>query len=170
MEAEESAGAEIRQAEEEWLLRIWREFRGKVSDLPIERASQYDRAKLAESLASFLKGAGIGPPPSPPASNGFLNSLQSGVAENLASHFSDNPYRSDSIGDDRARWRSSESSVISLNALFAINANSRDQSALASQCATTARLNLHFHSPKLPIGGPILTIGRTIFDIWPGHL
>ena len=102
--AGESAGAEIRQAEEEWLLRICREFGAKVTIRPIERAFQYDRAELAESLASFLRGAGIRPPESSPASNGFLNSLRSGVVENLASHFSDNPYRSNSVGDDRARW------------------------------------------------------------------
>ena len=71
---------------------------------PIERAFQYDRAELADSLASFLKGAKIKIPQTTTASNSFLASLQRGVVENLSSHFSDNPYKSSSVGDDKARW------------------------------------------------------------------
>ena len=104
LDAGENAGAEIRQAEEEWLLRICREFRAKATIRPIERAFQYDRAELADSLASFLNGAKIKLPQMSAASNGILTSLQSGVVENLSSHFSDNPYKSNSVGDDRARW------------------------------------------------------------------
>ena len=104
LNAGENAGAEIRQAEEEWLLRTCREFGAKATIRPIERAFQYDRAELADSLASFLKGAKIKIPQTTTASNGFLASLQSGVVENLSSHFSENPYKSSSVGDDKARW------------------------------------------------------------------
>ena len=104
LDAGENAGAEIRQAEEEWLLRICREFGAKATIRPIERAFQYDRAELADSLASFLNGAKIKLPQTSTASNGILTSLKSGVVENLSSHFSDNPYKSNSVGDDRARW------------------------------------------------------------------
>ena len=104
LDAGENAGAEIRQAEEEWLLQICREFGAKVTIRPIERAFQYDRAELADSLASFLKGAKIKIPQTTTASNSFLASLQRGVVENLSSHFSDNPYKSSSVGDDKARW------------------------------------------------------------------
>ena len=104
LDAGENAGAEIRQAEEEWLLRICRDFGAKVTIRPIERAFQYDRAELADSLASFLKGAKIKIPQTTTASNSFLASLQRGVVENLSSHFSDNPYKSSSVGDDKARW------------------------------------------------------------------
>ena len=100
----ESAGAEIRQAEEEWLLKICREFGAKVVIRPIDRAFQYDRAELASALAGLLKGAKIKLPKSPTSSNGILASLQSGVVENLSSHFSDNPYKSNSLGDGKARW------------------------------------------------------------------
>ena len=105
LDAGENAGAEIRQAEEEWLLRICREFGAKVTIRPIERAFQYERAELADSLASFLKGAKIKIPQTATASNSFLASLQRGVVENQASHFSDNPYKSSSVGDDMARWK-----------------------------------------------------------------
>ena len=100
----ENAGAEIRQAEEEWLLRICREFGAKATIRPIERAFQFERAELADSLATFLRGAKIKIPQTTTASNGFLTSLQRGVVENLSSHFSDNPYKSSSVGDDKARW------------------------------------------------------------------
>ena len=104
LDAGESAGAEIRQAEEEWLLKICREFGAKVVIRPIDRAFQYDRAELASALAGLLKGAKIKLPKSPTSSNGILASLQSGVVENLSSHFSDNPYKSNSLGDGKARW------------------------------------------------------------------
>ena len=104
LDAGENAGAELRQAEEEWLLRFCRGFGAKATMRPIERAFQYDRAELADSLASFLKGAKIKIPQTTIASNDFLASLQSGVVENLSTHFSDNPYKSSSVGDDKARW------------------------------------------------------------------
>ena len=100
----QSAGTEIRQAEEEWLLNVCRDFGTEVTIRSIERAFQYERRELADSLARFLKSAGIGSPQIPGTSKPFLTSLQGGVVENLASHFSDNPYKSPSVGDDKARW------------------------------------------------------------------
>ena len=104
LEASQGAAAEIRQAEEEWLLQICREFGTKVVLRPPERAFQYDRGELADSLSSFLKGLGISIPEVLGVSGSFLSSLQKGVVENLGSHHSDNPYKSGSVGDDKARW------------------------------------------------------------------
>ncbi len=104
LDANQSAAAEIRQAEEEWLLQICREFGTKVVLRPPERAFQYERGELADSLSSFLKGLGISIPQVPSVSGSFLSSLQKGVVENLGSHHSDNPYKSGSVGDDKARW------------------------------------------------------------------
>ena len=104
LDAGEPAGNDIRQAEEEWLLKICRDFRTRVDIRSIERAFHYDRSELADSLSGFLKSAGIKPPQSPSISNTFLESLKKGEVENLGSHFSDNPYKSESTGDDRARW------------------------------------------------------------------
>ena len=100
-----SAGADIRQAEEEWLLRICRDFCVSVPIRPVEKAFQYDRSELADGLARFLNNAKITPPTVKGISNPFLQSLQRGAVENLASHFSDNPYKTTSTGDDKARWK-----------------------------------------------------------------
>lgn len=100
-----SAANEIRQAEEEWLLDICRGFGVKVIIRPVDRPFQFERSELAGALASFLKRAGILPPEVPGISNTFLSSLQKGVVENFASHFSDNPYKNASVGDEKARWR-----------------------------------------------------------------
>lgn len=105
LDAEESAAAQIRQAEEEWLLDISRGFGVKVVIRPVDRPYQFDRSELATALASFLKGVGILPPEVPGISNTFLTSLQKGVVENFASHFSDNPYKIASVGDEKTRWR-----------------------------------------------------------------
>ena len=104
LDAEQDAGIDIRQAKEEWLLRIGREFGVKLPIRPVEKAFEYGRAELADGLAAFLKGARIAPPKVGGISNPFLNSLQTGALENLATHFSDNPYRSTSTGDEKARW------------------------------------------------------------------
>ena len=105
LDSGEGAAMEIRQAEEEWLLDICRGFGTRITIRTIERAYQYDRSELAGSLESFLKDRKIIPPLVPGVSNTFLSSLQKGVVENLASHFDDNPQKSESSGDDRARWR-----------------------------------------------------------------
>lgn len=104
LNAGERAGDEMRQAEEEWLLRICRAFGTSVTIRSIERAFQYERSELADSLSGFLRRAGVEPPQVPGISNPFLASLQKGAVENLASHFPDNPYKSISAGDERARW------------------------------------------------------------------
>ena len=100
-----SAAREMRQAEEEWLLDICRDFATRITIRTIERAYQYDRSELASSLASFLKERKINPPLVPGVSNTFLSSLEKGVIENFASHFDDNPQKTESIGDERARWK-----------------------------------------------------------------
>ena len=105
LDSGKSAAMEIRQAEEEWLLDICRGFGTRITIRTIERAYQYDRSELAGSLESFLKEREIIPPLVPGVSNTFLSSLQKGVVENFASHFDDNPQKSESSGDDRARWR-----------------------------------------------------------------
>lgn len=105
LDADESAAAEMRQAEEEWLLDMCRGFGAKVVIRPVDRPYQYDRAELASALAGFLKGVKILPPEVPGISNTFLSSLQKGVVENFASHFSDNPYKAASVGDEKARWK-----------------------------------------------------------------
>lgn len=105
LDADESAAAEMRQAEEEWLLDICRGFGVKVVIRPVDRPYQFERSELADALASFLKGVGMLPPEVPGISNTFLSSLQKGVVENFASHFSDNPYKNASVGDEKARWR-----------------------------------------------------------------
>lgn len=101
----ESAAAEMRQAEEEWLLDMCRGFGVKVVIRPVDRPYQYDRAELASALAGFLKDVKFSPPNVPGISNPFLSSLQKGVIENFASHFSDNPNKAPSIGDEKARWK-----------------------------------------------------------------
>jgi len=105
LDENESAAAEMRQAEEEWLLDICRGFGTKVMIRPVDRPYQYDRSELAGALAKFLRDAGLLPPEIPGISNTFLSSLQKGVIENFASHFSDNPYKNASIGDEKARWK-----------------------------------------------------------------
>ena len=95
---------EMRQVEEEWLLKICRDFRVRVEIRPLDRPYQYDRSELADSLASFLNRANIKLPDVTGFHNSFINSLKTGVVENSGSHFSDNPNRSSSPGDSKARW------------------------------------------------------------------
>ena len=101
----EPVGEEMRKSQEEWLLTICRDFRVEVVIRPIDQPYQYDRSELANALARFLKSNSLVPPIVPGMSNPFLNSLHRGVVENFASHFSDNPYRSVSSGDELARWK-----------------------------------------------------------------
>lgn len=105
LDSGESAAALMRQSEEEWLVQICRDFRTSVDMRPLDRAYQFERVELADSLAQYMNEAGLTPPSVSGVSNRFLGSLRSGVVENLGSHFSDNPYRSSSVGDDRARWK-----------------------------------------------------------------
>ena len=99
-----SAANEIRQAEEEWLLRICRDFGTNIRIRSTDRAHSYDRGELASSLASFLKKCKLTPRKLDTVKKSFLESLQMGVIENFGSHFQDNPNASASIGDERVRW------------------------------------------------------------------
>lgn len=104
LDAGESAAEEIRQVEEEWLLDICRGFGVKVVIRSVQRPYKFERSELADALANFLKNVGIVPPEVPGVSNPFLGSLRQGIIENFASHFSDNPYQTASVGDDKTRW------------------------------------------------------------------
>lgn len=102
--AGDHAANEMRQAEEEWLLAICREFGADVRIRPLERAFSYERSELASALAAFLSKNKMNAPTVPGVNNRFLNSLQAGVIENFGSHFQDGPYGDGSIGDEKARW------------------------------------------------------------------
>ena len=99
-----TAANEIRQAEEEWLLRICREFAVSIRIRPLERPYSYDRSELASAIAGFVNEKGLKPKLVAGVNNGFLMSLQKGEIENFGSHFSDAPYGDGSIGDEKARW------------------------------------------------------------------
>jgi hypothetical protein len=103
-ETGKSAANEMRQAEEEWLLCVCRDFGVNIRIRPLERAYSYERSELASALAGFLKDAKLAPKPVPGVKNRFLGSLQKGEIENFGSHFQDGPYGDGSIGDERARW------------------------------------------------------------------
>jgi ABC-type lipoprotein export system ATPase subunit len=100
----QSAANEIRQAEEEWLLGICRDFGVSVRIRPLERAYSYERSELACALAGILKDAKLVPALVPGVNNRFLDSLVKGEIENFGSHFQDGPYGDGSIGDEKARW------------------------------------------------------------------
>ncbi|KRQ95145.1 AAA family ATPase [Bradyrhizobium valentinum] len=101
----QSAANDMRQAEEEWLLGICREFGVSVRIRPLEKAYSYERSELASALATFLKETKLDPQPVAGVNNRFLASLQKGEIENFGSHFQDGPYGDGSIGDERARWQ-----------------------------------------------------------------
>jgi ABC-type lipoprotein export system ATPase subunit len=102
--AGQSAANEMRQAEEEWLLGICRDFGVSVRIRPLERAYSYERSELALALAGLLKDAKLVPALVPGVNNRFLDSLVKGEIENFGSHFQDGPYGDGSIGDEKARW------------------------------------------------------------------
>lgn len=99
-----SAANEMRQAEEEWLLRIGRDFGVSVRIRALERAYSYERSELASALAGLLKDAKLTPALVPGVNSRFLNSLVKGEIENFGSHFQEGPYGDGSIGDEKARW------------------------------------------------------------------
>lgn len=99
-----SAANEMRQAEEEWLLSICRDFGVNVRIRALEKAYSYERSELASALASFLNGAKLNPQPILGVNSRFMTSLQKGEIENFGSHFQDGPYGDGSIGDERTRW------------------------------------------------------------------
>jgi hypothetical protein len=100
----ESAANEMRQAEEEWLLGLCRDFGVSIQIRPVEKAYSYERGELASALTSSLRHQGLVPPTVPGFNNRFLASLQQGAVENFGSHFQDGPYGNGSIGDEKARW------------------------------------------------------------------
>jgi energy-coupling factor transporter ATP-binding protein EcfA2 len=100
----QSAANEMRQAEEEWLLGICRDFGVSVRIRPLEKAYSYERSELAWALAGLLRDAKLDPQPVVGVNNRFLTSLQKGEIENFGSHFQDGLYGDGSIGDERARW------------------------------------------------------------------
>ncbi|MBN9291740.1 MAG: chromosome segregation protein SMC, partial [Hyphomicrobium denitrificans] len=100
----QSAANEMRQAEEEWLLSICRDFGVSVRIRSLEKAYSYERSELASALGGLLKDAKLEPQPVVGVNNRFLTSLQKGEIENFGSHFQDGPYGDGSIGDERARW------------------------------------------------------------------
>ncbi|MCA0858790.1 AAA family ATPase [Phaeobacter italicus] len=102
--AGQSAANEMRQAEEEWLLGMCRDFGVSVRIRPLERAYSYERSELASALGGFLKGAKLEPALVPGVNNRFLTSLAAGTIENFGSHFQEVPYGDGSIGDEKARW------------------------------------------------------------------
>lgn len=99
-----SAANEMRQAEEEWLLGMCRDFGVNIRIRSVERAYSYERSELADALASFLHSQGLTPPLVSGVNNRFLMSLQQGAVENFGSHFQDHPYGVGSIGDEKVRW------------------------------------------------------------------
>jgi hypothetical protein len=100
----QSAANEMRQAEEEWLLRICRDFGASVRIRPLEKAYSYERSELASGLAGLLRDAKLEPALVPGVNNRFLASLAKGEIENFGSHFQDSPYGDGSIGDEKTRW------------------------------------------------------------------
>lgn len=99
-----SAANEIRQAEEEWLLTICRDFGVTVRIRPLEKPYSYERSELALALASMLKDTRLTTALVAGVNNQFLDSLAKGEIENFGSHFQDGPYGAGSIGDEKARW------------------------------------------------------------------
>ena len=101
----ESAANDMRQAEEEWLLGICRDFGVNVRIRPLEKAYSYERSELAFALAAFLKSRKLEPEDVPGVNNRFVTSLAKGEIENFGSHFQDAPYGKGSIGDEKVRWQ-----------------------------------------------------------------
>lgn len=100
----QSAANEMRQAEEEWLLGICRDFGVSVRIRLLEKAYSYERSELASALAGLLKDTKLEPALVPGVNNRFLTSLAKGEIENFGSHFQDGPYGDGSIGDEKTRW------------------------------------------------------------------
>lgn len=100
----DSAANEMRQAEEEWLLSICRDFGASVRIRPLEKAYTYERSELASALAGFLRDAKLAPARVVGVNNRFLDSLVKGEIENFGSHFQDGVYGGGSIGDEKTRW------------------------------------------------------------------
>lgn len=94
----------VRQAEEDWLTEICRDFGVDVRIREINHPYRFSRAELAVALHRFLGDIGRKPPAVAVYQNPFLGSLQRGTIENMGSHFSDNPNATPSLGDEQQRW------------------------------------------------------------------
>jgi len=103
--AGESAANEMRQAEEEWLLQLCRDFGVNVRIRPVEKAYSYERSELAAAVEQYLRDQGLTAPLVPGVNNRFLTSLQRGAIENFGSHFQESPHGDGSKGDEQARWK-----------------------------------------------------------------
>ena len=99
------AANEMRQAEEEWLLQICRDFGVKIRIRELESPYTYERSELAKALAEFLKRNKLTLPRIEGIANPFLAGLIRGEIENFGSHFRDAPYGDGSIGDEKKRWQ-----------------------------------------------------------------
>ena len=93
--------ADIRIAEEKWLIRICKDFK---TTTVFQDNPKYTNSELAISLIKFLKSHKLEPPKIPGNANSFLTSLQHNILENFSSHFNDNAYKSASWGDTKRRW------------------------------------------------------------------
>lgn len=105
---EHTAGNEtpnkVRQAEEDWLTDICRDFGVDVRMREVNHPYRFSRAELAIALHKFLGEVGRKPPAINAYQNPFLITLQRGTIENMGSHFSDNPNTASSLGDEKTRW------------------------------------------------------------------
>src|SRR3546814_18717079 len=97
----ESAENGRRRAEEEWLIKICREFGAKLTIRPLEKPYAFDRGELASALADLLGGLKLVPLAIPGAGNRFLVTLHKGEVENFGRHFKNNPNHTGSIGDTK---------------------------------------------------------------------
>ena len=71
----QSAANEMRQAEEEWLLGVCRDFGVSIRIRALDKAYSYERSELASALAGFLKDIKLIPALVPGVNNRFLDSL-----------------------------------------------------------------------------------------------
>jgi len=99
-----SAANQMRQAEEEWLIKLARAFNVRVVMRPTSRPFAYERSELADGIGGVLNAAGLSIPVVPGVQNSFLQSLATGAVENFGSHFQAGTWGFGSIGDERTRW------------------------------------------------------------------
>lgn len=108
IEDEHNAGKEatnkVRQAEEDWLTEICRDFGVDTRIREINFPYRYSRSELAAALYRFLSEIKRRPPAVAVYQNPFLITLQRGTIENMGSHFTDNPHAAPSLGDEKQRW------------------------------------------------------------------
>ncbi|MCM0606297.1 MAG: AAA family ATPase [Xanthomonadaceae bacterium] len=102
---EQSAANLMRQAEEEWLNKIGRDFGVSIRIREIGKEHSHQRHELALALHTFLENRSLFPPTVPGHQNPFLLSLQRGLIENFGSHFQSDPNSWGSVGDEKIRWR-----------------------------------------------------------------